>query len=361
MKFLYSFLVVLISANLFSQSTPIRLEVDSRSEVNHTVNGNMNINVTKTESLSESMVNYSEMSRNYAEARKNRLQLEESQLRIQKERQKIQEEYERKALKKPELDFNSGFVRKFKIKKPSRKKIEMFIPQTWAYSSENLEKNQFVQIQRVLEDGTTLYMISSMFDQETMQSSPKDIINKTQENWENIPLVQLGVDGKMVDQGYLINKVTEGFGAFNSGLKKGDVILESNGVKIESEDQSIENKNSLFYSYKDNSPGDEIEIVLDRNGELFSTTVKLTQRQGHYYGRLSVNGYDAFMYTNFHEFNNYGEKKMAMDIFNSVDLGDEMLTFQFVIVPKNDTQNWNFEFKRFQKSLSIFMNNVKID
>jgi serine peptidase DegS len=79
---------------------------------------------------------------------------------------------------------------------------------------------------------------------------------------------QIGLD---YNRGILIEQVFEGGPAERAGLQVNDIILSINGEPILQERQAL----LVAASTK---PGDEIEVVVWRNGEQFRTTVVATER-----------------------------------------------------------------------------------
>ena len=72
--------------------------------------------------------------------------------------------------------------------------------------------------------------------------------------------------------GAVIGEVTGGSPADVAGLEVGDIVLEIN-------DQPITGDTSLVAIIRDSAPGDEIEIVVERNGVMRTLTATLTARE----------------------------------------------------------------------------------
>ena len=79
---------------------------------------------------------------------------------------------------------------------------------------------------------------------------------------------QIGLDN---NRGILIEEVFAGGPAERAGLRVDDIILSINGEPIMQERQAL----LVAASTK---PGDEIEVVVLRDGERFSTTVVAAER-----------------------------------------------------------------------------------
>jgi putative serine protease PepD len=72
--------------------------------------------------------------------------------------------------------------------------------------------------------------------------------------------------------GAVIGEVTAGSPAAVAGLEVGDIVLEIN-------DQPISGDTSLVAIIRDSAPGDEIEIIVERDGVLRTLTATLTARE----------------------------------------------------------------------------------
>ncbi len=81
---------------------------------------------------------------------------------------------------------------------------------------------------------------------------------------------QLGLDRA---EGVYVNNVTDGGGAKEAGIRKGDFITAINGVKVTTEPQMLEQ----VARYK---PGDHIQITYRREGREHTATVELKNREG---------------------------------------------------------------------------------
>jgi S1-C subfamily serine protease len=72
--------------------------------------------------------------------------------------------------------------------------------------------------------------------------------------------------------GAVIGEVTSGSPAAVAGLEVGDIVLEIN-------DQPITGDTSLVAIIRDSAPGDEVEIVVERDGVMRTLTATLTARE----------------------------------------------------------------------------------
>jgi len=77
--------------------------------------------------------------------------------------------------------------------------------------------------------------------------------------------------GLQVTSGVLIFSVNEGGAADTAGLMPGDIVIEFGGAKVE----SVED---LFAELRDYSPGEEVEVVVMRNGDELTLPVTLEER-----------------------------------------------------------------------------------
>jgi len=74
-------------------------------------------------------------------------------------------------------------------------------------------------------------------------------------------------------QGFLIGEVLEGSGAYDAGIKKGDIIKSIDG-------KSIQNVADLSFIVGTRHPGDKVKVNLIRNGEIKTFNVILKDSQG---------------------------------------------------------------------------------
>lgn len=73
--------------------------------------------------------------------------------------------------------------------------------------------------------------------------------------------------------GYKFNMITEGSPAHEAGFQAGDIMVEFGGAPV----MNIYDYTSALSMYQ---PGDEVEVKVLRDGEEFTSTVKLTRRPG---------------------------------------------------------------------------------
>lgn len=117
---------------------------------------------------------------------------------------------------------------------------------------------------------------------------PSNIVNKVVEDLLKYGVVQRGylgvtirgVDGNLarekdlkVRKGVYVDSVVENSAAADAGISPGDVILEINGYKITSAPQLQE----MIARHR---PGDELDVKVNRNGELNELKVRLKNRDG---------------------------------------------------------------------------------
>jgi len=74
-----------------------------------------------------------------------------------------------------------------------------------------------------------------------------------------------------VDQGAVVADVASGSGAAKAGIKQGDVIVEIDGVKVDSVDD-------VASTVRKHAPGDQIDVVIVRDGKQQTVTVTLGER-----------------------------------------------------------------------------------
>ena len=74
------------------------------------------------------------------------------------------------------------------------------------------------------------------------------------------------------DSGLRITGVREGSPAEEGGLRGGDIVVEFAGVEIG-------DIYAYTYALRDHEPGDEVVIVVERDGERLSLTVVLGERR----------------------------------------------------------------------------------
>ena len=72
-------------------------------------------------------------------------------------------------------------------------------------------------------------------------------------------------------QGAIVTLVDEGLPAANAGIQVGDIIVQV-------DESTITGDAALVAAVRDHSPGDEVSIVLLRNGEPVTLTVTLVGR-----------------------------------------------------------------------------------
>lgn len=73
-------------------------------------------------------------------------------------------------------------------------------------------------------------------------------------------------------EGFYVDEVESGSGAYNAGIKKGDIIIKLDNIKI--------SKFADLSGYLNTKrPGDEVNVSVDRSGELKSFKVKLTKNE----------------------------------------------------------------------------------
>ena len=107
---------------------------------------------------------------------------------------------------------------------------------------------------------------------------PSNIAKKVIEDimeYGNVQKALIGIQydaSKEDEPGVYIAEVTEGGGALKAGLKKGDVIVELNSVKIK-------NFSDLKGQLNAKRPGDEVLVVVERAGKKINKTVKLTAKK----------------------------------------------------------------------------------
>jgi putative serine protease PepD len=78
-------------------------------------------------------------------------------------------------------------------------------------------------------------------------------------------------DGLAVDRGAYVEDVTGGSPADDAGIEVGDVIVEVDGV-------TITRAEDVIAAVRRNSPGDHIDVVVNRDGDERTVTVTLTAR-----------------------------------------------------------------------------------
>ena len=74
-----------------------------------------------------------------------------------------------------------------------------------------------------------------------------------------------------VDQGAVVADVASGSGAAKAGIKQGDVIVEIDGAKVDSNDD-------VASTVRKHAPGDQIDVVIVRDGKQQTVTVTLGER-----------------------------------------------------------------------------------
>jgi S1-C subfamily serine protease len=74
-----------------------------------------------------------------------------------------------------------------------------------------------------------------------------------------------------VSQGAVVADVASGSGAAKAGIKNGDVIVEIDGSKV----TSVE---GVAGEVRKHNPGDQIDVVIVRNGQKQTVTVTLSDR-----------------------------------------------------------------------------------
>ena len=74
-----------------------------------------------------------------------------------------------------------------------------------------------------------------------------------------------------VDQGAVVADVASGSGAAKAGIKQGDVIVEIDGAKVDSVDD-------VASTVRKHAPGDQIDVVIVRDGKQQTVTVTLGER-----------------------------------------------------------------------------------
>ncbi len=74
-----------------------------------------------------------------------------------------------------------------------------------------------------------------------------------------------------VDQGAVVADVASGSGAAKAGIKQGDVIVEIDGTKVDSVDD-------VASTVRKHAPGDQIDVVIVRDGKQQTVTVTLGER-----------------------------------------------------------------------------------
>ena len=77
--------------------------------------------------------------------------------------------------------------------------------------------------------------------------------------------------GLAVDQGAYVRDVTAGSPADGAGIEVGDVVVELGGV-------SIARAEDVVAAVRRNAPGDEVDVVVNRDGRAIEVTVTLTSR-----------------------------------------------------------------------------------
>ncbi len=71
--------------------------------------------------------------------------------------------------------------------------------------------------------------------------------------------------------GILIASITQNGPAYKAGMQRGDIVIEIDGVSmVESSD--------LLQAIRDEQPGDQVKVTLDRNGTIMDITVILEER-----------------------------------------------------------------------------------
>ena len=74
-----------------------------------------------------------------------------------------------------------------------------------------------------------------------------------------------------MSQGAVVADVASGSGAAKAGIKNGDVIVEIDGSKV----TSVE---GVAGEVRKHNPGDQIDVVIVRNGQKQTVTVTLSDR-----------------------------------------------------------------------------------
>ena len=79
-------------------------------------------------------------------------------------------------------------------------------------------------------------------------------------------------------EGVVIGDFTEGSNAEKAGLAKGDIIVKINDVKISKFSE-------LTGQLSAKRPGESVELIIDRNGQIFTKSVNLIKRVVRYISR----------------------------------------------------------------------------
>ncbi|MSO78378.1 MAG: PDZ domain-containing protein [Acidimicrobiia bacterium] len=79
---------------------------------------------------------------------------------------------------------------------------------------------------------------------------------------------ELGLD---VDSGAYVTQVTQGTPADRIGIQEGDVIVQIG-------DDAIETSADVLTAVRSHRPGDDVEVIVDRNGERITLTATLRER-----------------------------------------------------------------------------------
>jgi S1-C subfamily serine protease len=87
----------------------------------------------------------------------------------------------------------------------------------------------------------------------------------------NVPTADLETYGVGADSGAFVLSVTTKSAAEGAGLEIGDVIVEVDGLPVA-------NPTEVGEAVTARQPGDEIEIVFERDGERQTVTARLTTR-----------------------------------------------------------------------------------
>jgi putative serine protease PepD len=83
----------------------------------------------------------------------------------------------------------------------------------------------------------------------------------------------VGIDDRVDGgQGAIVVEVTEGSPADDAGFRVGDIVLEADG-------STIAGSAGLIAAIRDAAPGDEVLVVVERDGELIELTATLVERE----------------------------------------------------------------------------------
>lgn len=264
------------------------------------------------------------------------------------------ENYEKDAVLNPEIDFNKGTSKKYKVKNPSKYKINLFVPKKW---NEEEVESCFAAFSRNFSDRSNIYFYGVYPENINIKGeSPIKVRDSFYNLWKSSvnPNIEIGVSTEYISgKGLLITQLSKIQLSFKeAGGKIGDIITMI-------DEKPIVNNNSFIEILKYKKPHQLVPFEILRDGAKLNLNVILSKRFFHM-GEIKISNLNGYFTAYIEEFEEYGDIFTKIIVNNFAFNESDVFTFQYQITyPQNSDPE--LEFKKFKNAIKSHLNSIEIN